>query len=251
MVTEDQLEHEDEEGEEMHFLDHLSELRLRLGIIVASISVFAIAAFVYSVELFDVISAPFFAAFADDILIGTGPAEAFILRLKLSALCGTIISIPVIFHQAWLFIAPGLLDHEKKYAMPFVFTTSALFLTGVWFCYKLVLPFAFDFFKDQYLALGHVTPTIKISEYMSLLIKALLGFGVVFETPVLAFLLGRLGLISSALLISGFRYAVVTIFILSAILTPPDILTQFLMAGPLILLYSLSILIVRYTGKNS
>jgi len=152
------------------------------------------------------------------------------------------------FIQVWLFISPGLYEHERRYVLPFVLATSALFFVGVWFSFDIVLPFAFDFFKKRYDIIG-VTPRIRISEHLSLILKAMLGFGAVFEMPVLAFLLGRLGVIDHLFLLRGFRYAVVLIFIISAILTPPDVLTQLLMAGPLLLLYGLSILIVKFTGR--
>ena len=238
-----------QEGD-MSFLEHIGELRSRLVVVAASIAALSILGWSYSKETFDLISAPFFTAFEGDVLIGTGPAEAFLLRLKVAVLVGTLLSVPIIFHQCWIFISPGLLEHERKFALPFVLITSGLFLGGVWFCYSVVLPFAFEFFKSQYTAVGSVTPTIRISEFLSLLVKALLGFGVIFETPVLAFILGRLGVINAKMLMNAGRYAVVGIFLISAVLTPPDVLTQFLMAGPLMALYGLSIVIVSLTGKT-
>jgi len=235
---------------EMDFFEHLSELRRRLLISFLAIGVFAVAGYAFSQQAFFVLSQPFFEAFPDDILIGTGPAEAFLLRIKMSLFLGFLVALPVLFHQLWLFISPGLHSHEKRMAIPFIFITSLLFLTGVWFCYNLVLPFAFEFFRAQYDAIGQVTPTIRVSEYISLLLKALFGFGLIFETPVLAFFLGRLGLIDQKDLIDWGRYAVVIIFLISAILTPPDVITQLLMAIPLMLLYALSILIVKFTHRK-
>lgn len=236
---------------EMSFFEHLVELRYRLLISVAAIAVGSIFGFLYSKQAFDLISQPFFASFPNDILIGTGPAEAFMLRLKLSVFLGFLLAIPVVFLQIWLFIAPGLHEHERKMAIPFVFISSVLFLVGVLFCFAVVLPFSFEFFKGQYEALGNVTPTIRVQEYLSLLLKALLGFGLVFEMPVMAFFLARLGLIDEFFLIRSARYATVIIFLVSAILTPPDVLTQLLMAGPLLVLYALSILIVKFAYRKS
>jgi len=235
---------------EMDFFEHLSELRYRLLIIFGSIALFSIGGFLYSQQAFAVLSKPFFEAFPDDILIGTGPAEAFILRIKLSLFLGFLVSLPVLFFQLWLFIAPGLHQHERRLAIPFIIVTSLLFLIGVWFCYAVVLSFAFEFFRAQYDAIGNVTPTIRVSEYISLLLKALFGFGLIFETPVLAYFLGRLGLIDHKDLLAWGRYAIIIIFIISAILTPPDIITQFLMAGPLMLLYAGSIVLVRFTHRK-
>ena len=134
-------------------------------------------------------------------------------------------------------------------AIPFVVCSTALFLLGAYFCYSVVLPFAFAFFYEQYQTIG-VTPTIRIKEHISLILKAVLGFGLVFEMPVLAFFLGRFGMVTSRGMLSAFRYAIVAIFLVSALLTPPDVLTQFLMAGPLIILYFLSTLVVWLVEKK-
>ena len=233
---------------EMDLFEHVAELRYRLIVCFISVFILAVIAYFFSKQLFTLLSAPFDKAFSDSIMIGTGPAEAFILRLKVSFFTGIIFSCPVIFYQIWSFVSPGLYEHERKLFIPFMVTTTALFAVGVWFCFALVLPLAFDFFREQYLAIN-VTPRIKISEHLSIVMRALFGFGLVFEMPVLAFFLGRLGIISHHTLIHGARYAIVIIFILSAVLTPPDVVTQFLMAGPLLILYGISILIVRATGR--
>lgn len=240
-----------EKSSEMDFFEHLAELRYRLIIAFSAVAVCSVIGWSYSREAFVFLSQPYFSAFEGYELIGTGPAEAFLLRLKLAVFLGSLISLPMIFYQIWLFVSPGLHDHEKKLALPFVIVTSALFLLGVGFCFEAVMPFAFEFFRDQYVAIGSVTPTIRIAEYLSLLLKVLIGFGLIFEVPVLAFILGRLGLITDKTLMGAGRYAVVVIFIVSAVLTPPDVLTQLLMAGPLLILYGLSIVIVRYTGRSS
>lgn len=240
----------EEEIEDMDFWDHIAELRKRLIYSIIAIAIGAIAGWYLSENTFSFLAAPFREYFGEAILIGTGPAEAFVLRLKVAVFAGAIFASPVIFYQVWLFIAPGLLEEEKRYALPFVFSASLLFFLGVSFCYGVVLPFALDFFRGQYEVLGDIEPTIRISEYLGLLIKAILGFGVVFETPVLAFFLGKLGIITADTLINAGRYAVIAIFFISALLTPPDVLTQFLMAGPLLILYGCSILIVRWTEKT-
>lgn len=231
-------------GTEMDFFEHLGELRKRLLIAVGAVLIMSIAGWFLSRSAFFFFSEPFYRAFDGDTLIGTGPAEAFILRLKIAAFLGLLLALPVIFFQAWLFISPGLHDHERKLAAPFLIFTTLLFALGVWFCFSVVLPFALEFFKYQYAQLGEIQATIRVSEYVSLLLRALLGFGIVFEMPVLAYFLGRFGVITSSFLIESSRYAVIVIFLVSAILTPPDILTQFLMAGPLMILYALSIGVV-------
>lgn len=236
--------------EHLGLFDHLRELRKRLLYAGIAIGICAAFAFIAASELFAILTAPFYASFGDFSLIGTGPAEAFVLKLKAAFFAGMLLSTPVLFTQIWLFIAPGLYEHERKMAIPFVLTTSVLFLIGVAFAYTIVVPFAFAFFRDEYLSIG-VTPTIRISEFLSITLKILIGFGLIFEVPIIAYFLGRLGVITDTFLIQYFRHALVLMFVVAALLTPPDIITQFLMAGPLVLLYILSIVIVRYTGKSN
>jgi sec-independent protein translocase protein TatC len=234
---------------EMTLFEHLGELRKRLLISSMAIAIAAVVCFSYTKEIFHFVSLPFFSSFKGSILIGTGPAEAFILRIKLALFSGAIVAMPVLCQQLWLFIAPGLYPNERRLFVPFVFSTTALFLLGAGFCYSIVLPFTFEFFSSQYSELS-LSPTIRVSEHLSMMLHALLGFGIVFEMPVVAYLLGRSGVITHRTLIEGSRYAVVIIFIVSAVLTPPDVLTQLLMAAPLLLLYGLSILIVKAAERK-
>jgi len=236
-------------SENMSLFEHLAELRKLLMVSLTAIFFCSIIAFVWSQDLFNFLTVPFHKAFIGHNLIGTGPAEAFILKLKAACFAGLIMAAPVICWQIWLFIVPGLYEHERRLALPFILSTTFLFLVGVWFAYSLVVPFAFQFFQSEYSSIG-ITPTIRISEFLSLIIKLLLAFGLVFEMPILAYFLGRLGLVSSSMLIHYFRHATVAIFIISAILTPPDVVTQCLMAIPLTLLYSISIVIVKATEKK-
>ena len=233
----------------MDIFGHLRELRRRVVYACIAVLIGAAVAYSFSKEIFDFLSKPYFVSFPDNILIGTGLAEAFVLKLKVAFFAGIVLASPILFLQLWLFIAPGLYDQERRLVWPFVISTTALFLLGVWFCYEWVFPFAFEFFRQEYASIG-VTPTVRISEHLALMIQGLVGFGLVFQLPVLAFFLGRLGIIDAPMLIAGSRYAVVIIFIVSAVLTPPDVLTQFLMAGPLLLLYGISILVVRYTAAK-
>ncbi|MCB0339623.1 MAG: twin-arginine translocase subunit TatC [Bdellovibrionales bacterium] len=234
---------------EMSLLEHLGELRTRL--VFSALAIVVGAVFAYSIigELLSVFSRPFELAFSESQMIGTGPAEAFILKLKFAFFAGIVLASPVVFFQIWLFVSPGLHEHERKLALPFLFFTTALFVSGITFCYFAVLPFAYEFFAEQYRSIG-IAPTIRISEHLTFLVRVLLVFGIVFEMPVLAFFLGRIGIITDRMLIGWFRHAVVVIFIVAAILTPPDVVTQFLMALPLLALYGVSILLVRYTAPK-
>jgi sec-independent protein translocase protein TatC len=155
-------------------------------------------------------------------------------------------AMPVILWQLWLFIAPGLYDNEKRMVLPFVVGGSIMFLLGILFAYYVVTPFGFQFL----ITFGSFlyTPLINIEDYVGFFTKILIGFGIAFELPVVAYFLALLGLITDKTLKDYFKYAIVIIFLLAAFLTPPDVLTQLLMAAPLILLYGLSILIVHYVN---
>ena len=229
----------------MPFLDHLQELRGCLARTCIAIIVGSIVCFMWSGELFSFLTLPLHLAFDKVSLIGTGPAEAFIVKLKVSIVAGILVTSPYSFFELWRFIAPGLHSNEKGAALPFVFFSTLFFLTGVGFCYYIIFPFTFSFFMEEFASIG-IEPTIKIGEYLSFVVKLLSIFGLVFELPVLTFLLSRLGLVSHLWLIDKFRYAVVGIFVIAAILTPPDVITQLLLAGPLIFLYGVCIAIARF-----
>ena len=234
---------------EMTLMDHLRELRTRLLYSMLAVLVGTVVAFCYINQIYHLLSTPFQSTFTGGSLIGTGPAEAFVLKIRLSIAAGILLVLPVLFYQLWAFIAPGLYESERRYVIPFVVASTACFPVGAWFCFAVVLPFAFEIFAAEYASLG-LTPAIRVSEQLSMVSMALLGFGAVFEMPMLAFFLARVGVITDRTLIDGARYAVVIIFVVSAVLTPPDVLTQFLMAGPLLLLYGLSIVIVKFVQKR-
>jgi len=168
---------------------------------------------------------------------------AFFVALKVSFFAGLLIAMPMILWQLWLFVAPGLYENEKKMVLPFVIGGSLMFMVGVLFAYYIVTPFGFQFL----ITFGSFlyTPLINIEDYVGFFTKIMFGFGLAFELPVFTYFLALLGLITDRSLISFFKYAIVIIFLVAALLTPPDILTQLLMAAPLILLYGISILIVR------
>ena len=224
----------------MHLMDHLRELRKRLIISSIVITLGAICAYVYAGEIFSIVCAPYFAAFPNSPLIGTSPTEAWVLKLKVSVFAGALLTSPILFYQLWLFVAPGLYAHERKLVWPFIALSTALFGGGALFCYRMVLPLTFAFFHDEFTSIG-VTPTIRVGDQISMTITALAGFGAVFELPLLTFFLARVGVIDHTLLLSWFKHAIVLIFVVAAVLTPPDVLTQFLMAGPLMILYVISI----------
>ncbi|TET91014.1 MAG: twin-arginine translocase subunit TatC, partial [Sulfurovum sp.] len=168
---------------------------------------------------------------------------AFFVALKVSFFAAILAALPFILYQLWLFVAPGLYNNEKKMVIPFVIGGSVMFFIGVLFAYYVVTPFGFQFL----ITFGSFlyTPLINIEDYVGFFTKIMMGFGVAFELPVFAYFLALLGLVTDRTLIDFFKYAVIIIFVAAALLTPPDILTQLLMAAPLVILYGVSILIVR------
>jgi len=175
------------------------------------------------------------------LVIGTGLTEAFFTKLKVALIGGVFLASPVIFFQAWRFVAPGLYERERRIAFPFSVAASVFFVSGAAFCYWLVFPVAFEFFLAEFTSIG-VAAQIRISEYLTFASRMLLAFGVTFELPVVTFFLARIGLVTHRTLIEWWRYAVVGIFVVAAVLTPgPDIASQLLMATPLLALYVLSV----------
>lgn len=232
----------------MPFFEHLSELSTCLRKSIIAVIVAAIFAFCFATELFAFLTAPLDKHFETAQLIGTGVAEAFIVKLKVSLVAGLIISSPYVFLQIWNFIAPGLYDNEKKHAFPFVALSTFCFLVGISFCYWVIFPFAFQFFLQEFASIG-VNPTIRIGEYLAFSIKLILVFGVIFELPILSYFLTRLRVLNHNWLITKARFAIVAVFVVAAILTPPDIVTQVLLALPLIVLYGICILVSMFAER--
>ncbi len=220
---------------------HLVELRKRLAISVAVIVIFAFVAFGFNEYIIAFAKAPLMGVVDGDPFIGG--IGIFFTALKISIFTGFLVALPVVFSQIWAFIAPGLYDNEKKYVIPFVSISTFMFLLGAAFAYYVVIPLGFQFL---WMFAGNLVNFLQtLDEYIGIFTKILFGFGVAFELPVILFFLGVLGLVNDKNLRDFFGYAVLIIFVFAAILTPPDVITQLLMAGPLILLYGLSIIIVR------
>ena len=234
----------------MSFTGHLEELRSCLITSAVAVMVAFLGCYAFADALFSFLAAPILKVQPDLALIGTGVAEAFFTKLKVAVIASIFVALPVILWQVWRFIAPGLYQHEQRYARLFVFFGTVFFLLGAWFCYEVIFQFGYSFFLEQYEAID-VRPTIRIGEYLSFSAKLMLAFGVTFELPVLAYFLTRVGLIDHRFLIRQFRYAILVIFILAAILTPPDIISQVLLALPLLVLYGISIGVAYFTRRKS
>lgn len=226
----------------MTLTDHLEDLRWCLLRSVLAVVVAAIVCYYFSNVIFGFMVAPLRQNLQPgQNLIGTSVTEAFFSELKVALAAGVLFSSPYIFYQIWRFVAPGLSGSEKKLVVPFVSCATLFFLGGAYFCYRIVLPVAFKYFIEQYATMG-VTPAIRIGEYFTFFFRMVLAFSVTFELPVFTFFLVRLGIWNYRLMISSFRYALIAIFVLAAMLTPtPDVINQSLLALPMLVLYVLSI----------
>lgn len=234
----------------MPFTAHLGELRARLiKSLLAIVVAFGIC-FAYAEHFFHFLTAPILQIKAPGFtLIGTGVPEAFFTKVKVAFVASLFLSSPVLLWQAWQFIAPGLYESEKRYARNFVFFGTLFFFLGAWFCYAVVFQLGYSFFLERYQVID-VRPAIKIGEYLSFSSKLLLAFGITFELPVLAYFFTRIGLIDHRFLIRQFRYSILVIFILAAILTPPDLISQILLTLPLTALYGISIIVAYFARRK-
>jgi len=230
---------------------HLAELRSRLIKSLIAVGVAFVLCYQFVETLMAWLIAPLKALdpAAKVQVIGTGLAEAFFTKLKVSFIAGIFLASPAIFYQIWRFVAPGLYEHERRYVKPFVFFATGFFVCGAYFCYRLVFPTAFGFFLEEYGSIS-IEPLLRISEYLSFASRMLLAFGVVFELPVFTFFLARTGIVDHKMMMATWRYAVVGIFIVAAVLTPgPDVASQLLMATPLLVLYVASIGVAYVFGR--
>ena len=242
------------EDEKVPFTTHLEELRKRLIICFIAVGAGFVACYFFSKQLFTLLMHPLLAAMPEDAnlihsgLVYTGPAEAFFTYLKVAFLAGILLAVPVIMYQLWMFIAPGLYHKEKRLLLPIVFLSSFFFLGGALFGYFVVFPFGFKFFMG--FASEFIKPLPSMKEYLSFSTKLLIAFGLVFELPLFVTFLAKLGLVDVQFLKTNRKYAILLFFIFAAILTPPDVITQVMMALPLMVLYEISIFGAKMFGKK-
>ncbi|MCC7404720.1 MAG: twin-arginine translocase subunit TatC [Bdellovibrionales bacterium] len=240
---------ENEGDKSITLVDHLAELRTRIWWSMVAVFVGFIACFNFSEFLFDIVRqpiAPYLKATGG--LVFTAPTDKFIAHLKVSFLAGTIVTCPVWMYHVWKFVSPGLYDKEKKYAVAFIGFGSLLFMMGTAFVYFAVFPMAFKFLMT--FGGSTDTPMITIGEYLSFFVTTTLVFGVAFEMPVILAILGMTGLISAEFLSTYRRYAYVLLATASAVFTPPDALSMILMLAPMLVLYELSVLLVRFLAPK-
>ena len=239
------------EAGKMSFLEHLDELRKRLVITVLALLVGFLVCFAFIGPIFDFIMRPLQEILPDGgRLVYTEPTEAFFLYIKIAALAGLMLAMPVILSQLWLFVTPGLYAHEKRFAIPFVVLASGFFVGGALFSHFVLFPVAWTFFAG--FASDYMEFMPRIQPAFSLYVRLILACGVVFQMPTLVFFLARVGVVTAGFLGRNIKYAILLIFIFAAVLTPTgDPVTLSMMAAPMIALYGLSIGIAWVFGRKN
>ncbi len=238
-----------DEQDKIPFTAHLEELRKRLIVCFIAVGIGFVLSYGFKEKLFQILTRPLISVMqTGDKLIFTGLPEAFFTYLKVALFSGIILSTPVIFYQFWMFVAPGLYEKEKQHMIPIVFLSTFFFVGGSFFGYFIVFPYGFKFFLG--FASEIIRPLPSMREYLSFASKLLLAFGLVFELPLIITFLAKLGIVSVSFLKKNRKYALLLFFMGAAILTPPDVVTQVMMALPLIVLYEISIIGARIFGKK-
>lgn len=231
----------------MPLMEHLRELRRRLVVALIAATIGFCICFFFVNEIWAFLMAPMAgvleASNKDAGMITTEPLEGFLTLLKVAGVAGIGLASPVIFWELWQFVAPGLYQNEKRVVLPLVVSSTVLFAAGAAFCYYVIFVVAFPFFIN--ITGEEIAALIKIDSYLTFVTRMILAFGVCFQLPVIVFFLARMGLVDHKDLLNFFRYAMVGIFVVASILTPPDIVSQVLMAGPLIFLYGVGIIVAR------
>ncbi len=229
-----------DEEEKIPFTDHLEELRERIVKSFIAVAIGFVVCYGFKEKLFELITHPLISVMnKGDKLIFTGLPEAFFTYLKVAFLAGLILAGPIIIYQFWMFVAPGLYRKERKVMIPIVVLSTLFFIGGALFGYFIVFPWGFKFFLSFASDSIQALPSMK--EYLSFATKLLLAFGLVFELPIVITFLARLGLVTVPFLRENRKYAVLIFFVGAAMITPPDVVTQIMMAFPLMLLYEISI----------
>jgi sec-independent protein translocase protein TatC len=235
--------------DEMTFLEHLEDLRKRLFYSFVALFIGFVPGWIFSKQLYAILARPVTQYLPEGTKLAfTTLTAPFMLYMKVAFLASLFFMSPFVFLQIWYFVAPGLYRKEKKYAVPFVLMTTFFFSLGALFAYFLVFPWACRFF----LTLGRdFQPVITVDQYFGFALKVILGIALVFELPTLVFFLSKMGLVTARWMVKNFKYAVLLIFVIAAVITPtPDVITQSIVAVPMLALYGLSILIALAVGHG-
>ena len=229
--------------DKLPFTDHLDELRHRLIISLVGVGLGFAVSYGFSQQLLLILQRPMPAR-----LVFIAPTEAFFVNLKVAFFAGLFLSVPLLLFQVWKFVAPGLYEHERRYSFPFLIISTILFLIGAMFAYGVMLPIALRFLIAQGGDLWQ--PTITLSNYLSFCMRLILAAGLVFEFPVLMYFLAKIGVVTPEFLVKNRKYALLAAFVISAILTPPDVFSQVLLAFPLYLLFEVSIFVAKRVASG-
>jgi sec-independent protein translocase protein TatC len=238
-------------SEQESFISHLVELRQRLVRAVGAVLAIFVVLFIYpgSGLIYDLLALPLMNALPEGAkMIATGVITPFMVPVKVTALVGFMVALPYVLYQAWAFVAPGLYEHEKKLALPLIVASTVLFFLGVAFCYFFVFGKVFAFIHD--FAPKSITPAPDIEAYFSFVITMFLAFGITFEIPIVVIVLVRMGIVSVEKLREARPYVVVGAFVVAAVVTPPDVLSQFMLAVPMCLLYEAGVFLARFVGTR-
>ncbi len=234
------------------FTEHLGELRDRLIRSAIAVGVGFCIAYFFKEKLFEILTAPLVKAIGDNKntqMIFTGLPEAFFTYMKVSLIAGIVVSTPVLFYEFWMFVSPGLYRKEKKYFLPIVLLSVFFFIVGASFGYFIAFPYGFKFFLE--FSTDSIHAMLSMKEYLSFSSTLLLAFGFTFELPLVLAFMAKMGLVTVPFLQKNRKYAILIIFIVAAILTPgPDVISQLMMAVPLMLLYEIGIIGARMFGKK-
>jgi sec-independent protein translocase protein TatC len=231
------------------FISHLVELRQRLVRAVGAVLVLFLI-FIFwpgSGAIYDFLAVPLMSALPEGSkMIATGVITPFMVPMKVTALAAFVVALPYVLYQAWAFVAPGLYEHEKRLALPLVVASTALFMLGMAFCYYFVFGRVFAFIHD--FAPKSITPAPDIDAYFSFVLTMFLAFGITFEIPIVVIVLVRMGIVSVAKLRDARPYVIVGAFVVAAVVTPPDVLSQFMLAVPMCLLYEAGVFLARFVA---
>ena len=230
------------------FISHLVELRDRLLRALLAIGIVFVCLFPWASELYDLLAYPMMSTLPQGSkMIATGVITPFLIPVKVAVMVAFILVLPYVLYQAWAFVAPGLYSHEKKLVLPLVVGSTLLFLLGIAFCYFFVFGVVFEFVNS--IAPASITVAPDIEQYLNFVLTMFLAFGVTFEVPIVVILLARFGVVTLEQLRSIRPYFVVGAFVVAAIVTPPDVISQLLLAIPMCLLYELGLFLARFVAK--
>ena len=242
----------DQEQPQETFMSHLVELRSRLMKAILAVIVVFVVLFIYpgASAIYDVLAQPMLASLPEGTrMIATGVITPFMVPVKVTLMAAFVIALPIVLYQAWAFVAPGLYRHEKRLAMPLILSSTLLFILGMAFCYFFVFRTVFHFIST--FAPQSITPAPDIEAYLSFVMTMFMAFGITFEVPIAVVLLVKTGIVELDKLRSARGYVVVGAFVIAAVVTPPDVVSQFMLAVPLCILYEVGLLCARVVSAGN